>query len=135
MLPCKRTRTKAHRCTCCTADATITSHLHGALVALHRGEFVINVLPFHTLRFDNPPPPPFEFLLIPFIYFSSSLISTLMSVIFPDIPQLMYNNTLTLKHMTCFSCTTHQSWFQNILMRCHFVSIVVKRQFRTPSSS
>ena len=42
----------------------------------------------------------------------------------------MWNNTLTAKHTCFFSCTTHQSSFQNLLLRCHFLSFVVKALFR-----
>ena len=36
------------------------------------------------------------------------------------------NNTIYLKTSHVFSCTTHLSCFQNLLLRCHFLSIVVR---------
>ena len=46
--------------------------------------------------------------------------------------ELIQNSTVTFFSTShVFSCTTHQRCFQNCLLRCHVLSIVVKGLFRT----
>ena len=42
----------------------------------------------------------------------------------------VWNNTLTFEHIICLQWPDHHNFFQNLLLRCHFLSIVVMR-FRT----